>query len=304
VKTLLLLMLCGCFDSIVSDPCAAGFSLQGGACAAFDAGTRADATTTDAASAVDAQLGVPLTCTLPEVACQGVCLDVTNDPLNCGACGRVCPSGVCELDHCIGGLPGHIVAIGHDYQATNGAMVRVIGNAVTLGLRHDVGVAQWHGTASNTSIAGASAAINSSLSALGRPWHQVAMPDSAAENAFAAVDVLIIDAQTGDGNLAQSAGATWQSAIDVLLANGGVVIVLEGWSGVSYRFAQGAGLYTVSAPVGATGQSAVVVDGTDVVAEGVVSPYLAAATSVTEGGATNIVIATPAGDAIVTHVTR
>ncbi len=304
MRTLLLLMLCGCFDSIVSDPCAAGFALHGGACAAFDAGASADSSTADATSGFDAPVGVPLLCTLPEVVCHGGCLDVTNDPLNCGACDHVCPSGVCALDHCLGGVPGHIVAIGHDYQAANGAMVRVVGNAVTLGLHHDVGVAQLHGTAVSASIAGAAAAIDSSLSVLGRPWHPVAMPDAATATAFAAVDVLVVDAQTGDGDAAQSAGATWQPAIDTLLANGGVVVVLEGKAGVSYRFAQGAGLYAAGAPVDATGQSAVVVDGTDVVTEGVVSPYFAAASSVTEAGASNVVIATPSGDAIVTHVTR
>lgn len=313
----------GCFDSLISDSCNAGFVRSRGACVPLPPdggspdGAIADARPDSAPDAppdaapdaapdapvVDAGVDAPV-CTLPSLDCDGTCTDVTGDPNNCGMCGRVCASGVCTNSTCAGALAGHIVAIGHDYRSFHAAMARVLGDSAALGAHLDIGIARYLGTSAMASQQGVTTAIGQSLNEIGRSWHGVALPASPGPNAFHGIDVLVVDAQTGDGNAAEAAGAAWNASITGFVAGGGVVIVLEGASGVSYRFALGAGLYSVGAPVDASGQLATVVDPSDLTTQLVVSPYLAELTSVTFPGAPPATIATLSGGTVVFHLTR
>ncbi len=245
-----------------------------------------------------------LVCEAPTVDCRGLCVDTASDPDNCGACSRVCASGVCTSGVCAGDLRGHVVAIGHDYQSHHSAMARVLGNAIALGVHFNLGIARLRGTASTASANGTSAAISTSLSSLGRPWHSVTLPGNPAPSALTGVDTLVIDAQLGDGDAAQALGASWRADIARFLLRGGVVVVLEGNAGVSYRFAIGADLFTVDAPVDATGQLALIVAGTDATTQQVPSPYLAETTSVTMPGLQAPAISAFNGGTIVFHTTR
>lgn len=287
----------GCFDSLVGSPCVTGYELVSGRC--IEMGVGPDGGPGDGGAGGDA-----LVCALPEVACDGACRDVRADPDNCGACGRRCESGLCVDARCVGGLSGHVIAIGHDYQRHHASMARVLGNAIALAPSQDVGLARWRGTVTPSSDAGTSLAISSSLAELGRPWHDVPLPASPSSTALLDVDVLVIEAQTGDGDAAAAAAAAWAGEIDRFLARGGVVIVLHGASGVSHRAAEGAGLYTIGAPVEVVGELARVVDGQDAVAQRVVSPYLAEPSSVIFPDVSAAVVSTTGGATLVFHQTR
>jgi len=254
-------------------------------------------------AAVDAAPDAPA-CLAPRLTCGGACVDTTTDADNCGSCGRVCASGVCAAGACTGSLRGHIVAIGHDYRSFHPAMARVLGDAVSLGAAFNVRVARWAGTAVPASQAGVTQAITAAMLRIGRPWTAATSPVVASPSALVGIDVLLVDAQTGDGLAAEVAGAAWKPVLASFLQRGGVVIVLESTGGVSYRFAAGAALYYIAAPVDATGQLAMVVDGADITTQQVVSPYLAETSSATLPGAPAPSIATAAGGALVFHITR
>jgi hypothetical protein len=255
---------------------------------------------------VDAMVDAPpdaLVCTLPTTACNNVCVDIQTDPDNCGACGRVCASGVCSMGVCGGVSRGQIVAIGHDYRSFHAGMARVLGNSTALGVHFDVGITRLTGTADAASRSGVTSAITSSMRGFGRPWHNVTLPAPGA--VLTGVDVVVVDAQLGDGAAAEALGTSWRSSLTNFLSRGGVVVVLEGASGVSYRFAIGANLYTTAAPIEVTGQLADVVDGADATTQQVAAPYLAETTSVALPGTQRAAIAIQGGGGtVVFHFAR
>jgi hypothetical protein len=282
-----LLLVAGCFDSLVDNPCIAGYELQDGQCVVPSPVDEPDVDTLR-----------PPTDNL-EPTCTA---DTQTDPFNCGACGRECASGICEVGHCVGSLSGHVIAIGHDYGKHNAAMARVLGNAVALGSHHDVAVARWRGTAPNDVVQGTSNALAQGMAAIGRPWHGVATPAAPSLNALDGIDVLVVDAQTGDGDALAAEAAAWAPAIDHFLQNGGVTIVLAGAGSTSHRFAAAADLYAWGAPVDASSLPATISDAADAVAQQVVSPYLTAVSSVAFPNVPGTIV-TQAGSVVI-HQTR
>lgn len=291
------LALAGCFDSIVSDHCATGYTFAGGQCVAASDGPDGGVGPGHDAGSGGGDSGTggdgPV-CTA----------DIQSDPDNCGACGVICASGICVDGACQTGVFGQVIALGHDFQHHHATMARLLANGAALGLHKNVGIARWNGTASDNAISGTTDALTTGMHDLGRQWHNVTMPANPTANALNSADVLLVDAQDGDGDATEAAAQPWVTAFDAFLARGGVIIVLEGTAGVSYRFAAGGGLYSVGAPVDATGSYAYVVDGSDAIAQQVISPYAAETTSVTFPGAPPAVVATSAGDTVAFHITR
>ncbi len=288
-----LLLLAGCFSSLVDNPCVDGYELRDGQCV-----LPVDPVD-DPAGPVGPVGPVQPPTTNIEPTCTA---DTQSDPLNCGACGRECASGICEIGHCLGSLSGHVIAIGHDYSKHNAAMARVLGNAVALGANNDVAVARWRGTAPNDAVLGTTKAITQGMSAVGRPWHAVTAPTAPSLNALDGIDVLVVDAQSGDGDALAAEAASWAPAIDHFLQNGGVTIVLAGTSSTSHRFAAGAELYTWGAPVDASSLPATITDAADAVAQQVLSPYLTSVSSVAYPNVPGTIV-TQAGSVVI-HQTR
>lgn len=292
------LALAGCFDSIVSDHCATGFTFSGGHCVAAgedpDGGVGPGG---DAGPGHDSGPGSD--------GSGPVCsADLQTDPDNCGACGVVCASGICIDGACQTGVFGQVIALGHDFQHYHATMARLLANSVALGLHRNVRVARWNGTSAEDAVSGTTAALTSGMHDIGRQWHSVAMPTNPTANALSPVDVLLVDAQDGNGDATEAAAQPWVDTFNTFLAGGGVIVVLEGTSGVSYRFAAGGGLYSVGAPVDATGSYAYIVDGSDAIAQQVISPYAAETTSVTFSGAPPATVATSSGDTVAFHIIR
>lgn len=58
------------------------------------------------------QPGLRSACTAPLTACNGACVDVSEDTTNCGACGNSCPDGY----YCSGGLCIKSIQQNHERQ--------------------------------------------------------------------------------------------------------------------------------------------------------------------------------------------
>lgn len=289
-------LLGGCFDSLLGSPCRDGFVARDGRCVAEpgaqpDAGvlgSGSDALAPDAfapdafAQTSDAGIDAP------------ACTAVLDDPMNCGACGHVCASGICAGTTCSGEVPGHVVAIGHDFTATNAGVLRVLGNAAAMGQHHDLAIARWGNSQAVTQ------ALATSLGQLGRPWHAVAVPSQPSQTALSDADVVVIDPYTGDGDARELEGTRWRDAFVTFTGRGGVVIVLESENGTNFRFARGVGLFSAGAPTNVSGSHLSVTAPTDAVVQQVPSPYYAANTTVAFPGLP-AVVATASGDTVVFH---
>jgi hypothetical protein len=300
----LVIMLTGCFDSLLGSPCKPGYTTRDGVCVVDhatmppdshdpvgpDGPAPPDGGGPDSGPLVDA--GPDATPDAP--TCTA---DTQVDPLNCGVCGHVCASGICAVGLCVGDPRGHVVAIGHDYASANAPMVRVLGNAAALGEHQDLAIARW-----STPSAAVTSALASGLTMVGRTSHAVAMPTMPSATAFDGIDVILIDPHTADGASEVATGLAWRPAFAAFLLRGGVVIVLEGAGGTNHQLADGADLFHTTTPIVVTGSHLAVVAGADAVAQQVLSPYFAASTTVAFPTLTPVV-SSPSG-AVVFHEAR
>ncbi len=316
----------GC-SSLVGDPCESGYHLVEGACQAgrinsepdggvhqdtgvtivnpLDGGSLVTIDAPDAAdAAVAADASVPpdaTTCALPTTKCGQTCVLLDSDPFNCGYCGHACQSGLCSGGSCVGEIAGNIVVIGHDYQAADPAMDRLVANGVSLNASPFTDVAvrvgYWRGTATQE---GGKAAISRGLAQSGRSTSPTSVATVDASS-LAQLDAIVIEPQVGDGAAAEAAGAQAAGALAAFLGAGHTIVVLETTSGVSYRYLHGAGLADLAPPVDASLTPVTVIAPADAVAQGVVSPYLAQPSSVGYPGAAHVVVADGAGDGVVIH---
>lgn len=241
-------------------------------------------------------------CVPPLVDCQGVCVDTTNDPFNCGQCGDVCPSQICVNSLCTGSTAGGIVFIGHDYLTTpqGTAQARVLTNAVFVPQNNPLHVLSYERYASATATARVRTILTGFAGQVGRGFVMTSTSVDAdipsQLTSITGYQVLVVNDQLAApaGALA-SLGASWASTLAAFARQGGIVVVLDGGTGVGEMPA----FSTATTLLSVTGQSPVAA-GTplddvapgDVVGVGVVSPYGAGQNSVsltTEANGGNVI---------------
>ena len=156
--------------------------------------------------------------------------DLAADPLNCGACGTVCASGLCYAGWCADDRAGHVFVIGHAYRTSNPALDRLLGNAVFLPATKPARVVTWAGPGTTPElVTRTNDAIRRGAAQLRESWKRYNAPSSAAVPVLLAnADVFLVYAQphASDATL-QALGGEWALALDDFTRRGGIVIVLD-----------------------------------------------------------------------------
>jgi hypothetical protein len=229
-------------------------------------------------------------CTLPLIDCGGTCVDEQTDPLNCGMCGMVCPSGLCLLGDCVGITAGDIVAIGHDYASTpvRSSEARLLSNAVFLPPTNPLRILSYEQYAIASQVTNAKSVLTQSAQSSGRTIQFTVVTSSTlipTDVMSGSYDVLLIYDQGNApaGSLA-TIGASWQSSLQAFVDTGGDVVVLDGASGANPEMAtlmSSAGLLdtTTEVPIAQNTQLLVKAPA-DAVGTFVLSPYAAQTSSV------------------------
>jgi hypothetical protein len=228
-------------------------------------------------------------CSEPETLCPIGCVDLAVDPRNCGACGDVCPTGLCNGGTCRGANAGHVVVAGHDFVAASPALAvsRVISNAVFLPSKNPVRVIAFEQWADPSAVASVRQILDETARLSGRTYTKTVAGSAADFRDRLRIDMfdvaLVFDQITAPLSVLGSLGADTKSSFDSFSRVGGVVVVLDGGAGRSEmpNFLTASGLVGVSGHSANTERPVDVVAPADAIAVGVLSPYSAPARSVT-----------------------
>jgi hypothetical protein len=230
-----------------------------------------------------------LTCEDPLKECNGKCVDFNIDANNCGSCGNVCLSGICQGGTCVGAKDGHVVLACMNYQtpAANSAANTLLGNAVLLPQPKEVRILAYTEFAS----AGSRAAVDQhiTLAATSRGRSVKITPLSKYTNASAVLSIanfdefLIYEQDTAAAGELGTIGTVWQmnSVLDSFAAAGGVIVGLSGGSYEMDQFFSNSQLLDVSAQTDVTGAFLYNRASFDSVGNNVISPFSAPAKSCT-----------------------
>jgi hypothetical protein len=249
-----------------------------------------------------------LVCMAPLTACIDRCVDLSNDPDNCGFCGNPCSSGLCIAGVCQLQGAGHLAIIGHDYTVGRVGINNLVGNAVFLANDRNVTVLAYEADATQAAINGTNAAINQVANQRGRGWMRTVAAAGDVTSMLGGYDIFLIYAQRGADDATLNAnGAMWAGAMNAFLAAGKTIVLLDGASPSNtgtFRIAMSAGLFTAMARTEVTGQTLTVVSPGDALAPRVPLTYRAEVTSVAFTTAeTNQVVRTMGGVPVVIHKT-
>jgi len=251
-----------------------------------------------------------LLCDDPLKECNGRCVDFNIDADNCGSCGNICLSGICQGGTCVGAKDGHVVLACMNYQTpvTNSAPNTLLGNAVLLPQPKEVRILAYTEFASAGSRARVDQHITFAAAARGRSV--VITPLTKYTNASATLSIanydefLIYEQDTATPAELGTVGTVWQmnSVLDSFAAAGGTIVALSGGNDAMDAFLTNARLLEVSAHEAVTGSFLFNRASLDSVGNNVISPFSAPTnsctftTSETPGPSTVFVIRDAAND--------
>jgi hypothetical protein len=250
----------------------------------------------------------PLICVPGITNCSERCVNLVDDPDNCGVCGSPCGSGLCLGSICQQQGVGHVVVIGHDYAVTRAGMNNLIGNSVFLSGEDPVTVLVYEGAATAPAITGTYAAIDQVASARGRRWIRQVVQAADVVARLPGADTFLIMAQHGatDAQLLQQ-DVDWGATMRTFVNSGRAVVLLDGPSPNNlgtFRMLATALLFNALTRAEVTGQTLTLVAAGDAVAVGVPRTYRAETSSVAFTTLEVVkVVETLAGDAVVIHKT-
>lgn len=176
-----------------------------------------------------------LPCVAPLAECSGKCIDVSNDPQNCGACGKFCPSNICKLSKCQGATPGDVVVIGHDYRDAIAAssQARVLTNAVFIPTSNPLRILSYEQFADAGVVANVKALIQSAAGGRTIKLTVATNPAALASGSLAQIyDVVLVhDQQGGPPATLATIGASAAADLAAFAKSGGVIVALDGAGG-------------------------------------------------------------------------
>jgi len=222
-----------------------------------------------------------LVCEAPLVACHGECIAVESDPLNCGACGRNCPSNICVARECVGATPGDVVLIGHDMSTVMSwsSQAKVLTNAVSIPTTDPIRVLSYESGASAQTASVVRSVLGTSVK--GRNVQFTTASEESLENdsLYASYDVVLVHGAAGPDPA--TLGGRWSTALQTFTKKGGVFVAIDGGDTDIPALVNATGLIEVTSHVPIAGSTQFVVPGAaDVVGAQVLSPFAAFGESV------------------------
>jgi hypothetical protein len=213
-------------------------------------------------------------------------VNTDTDENNCGACGVVCASGICQGGSCVGATAGHEILFCMDYRtpATVGtAPEQLLENAVFLGSTGKVRILGYSEFASAPVVTSVNASLTTAAQHRGRTYNLTSATtslDVANKLSVTKFDVLLVyDQPSAPAGRLAMAGAAIAGAIDSFARAGGIVVVLASNTGRGEMagFIQSAGLLDATGLGPRTGASLYDRSPADAIGVNVLSPFRAPA---------------------------